>query len=126
LVTLPARGERGVLSLARLARQHPVGRQLRTEYRIRSVQQTSSRAVPDASPETRLKEWQEALDVALRYSTRSATACQRGSDRRRRLANAAALVRVQLCGSHVVETAYTKPSIFTLLCRGPNTTMSGP
>jgi hypothetical protein len=98
-----------------------VSRLRRTEYRIRSLQRPSSRAVPDTSPE----ESQEVVEVALRCSTRSATACESVSDRRRRLADAAALDRVAPWDSQVVDATYTEPSIFPLLCRNPNTTMSG-
>ena len=53
----------------------------------------------------------------LRFSTRCATAYRRGSDRTRRLFNAAVLEDVRLRDGHVVEAAYKEP--FDLLFSVP-------
>jgi site-specific DNA recombinase len=59
--------------------------------------------------DTSLDDWQEVMDLALRFSTRCATAYRRGGDRTRRLFNAAVLDEVHVRGGHVVEAAYKEP-----------------
>ena len=73
----------------------------------------SRQATLDAS----LDDWQEVMDLALRFSTRCATAYRRGSDRTRRLFNAAVLEDVHVRDGHVVEAAYKEP--FDLLFSVP-------
>ena len=73
----------------------------------------SRQATLDAS----LDDWQEVMDLALRFSTRCATAYRRGSDRTRRLFNAAVLDDVRVRDGHVVEAAYKEP--FDLLFSVP-------
>ena len=64
-----------------------------------------------------LDDWQEVMDLALRFSTRCATAYRRGGDRTRRLFNAAVLDEVHVRDGHVVEAAYKEP--FDLLFSSP-------
>ena len=78
---------------------------------VRSIE--SRQAVLDAS----LDDWQEVMDLALRFSTRCATAYRRGGDRTRRLFNAAVLDEVHVRDGHVVEAAYKEP--FDLLFSSP-------
>ncbi len=78
---------------------------------LRAVE--SRQATLDAS----LDDWQEVMDLALRFSTRCATAYRRGSDRTRRLFNAAVLEDVRVRGGHIVEAAYKEP--FDLLFSVP-------
>ncbi len=85
--------------------QERIGAELRT---IESRQ-----AVLDAS----LDDWQEVMDLALRFSTRCATAYRRGGDRTRKLFNAAVLDEVHVRNGHVVEVAYKEP--FDLLFSEP-------
>ena len=73
----------------------------------------SRQAVLDAS----LEDWQEVIDLALRFSTRCATAYRRGGDWTRRLFNAAVLDEVHVRDGHVVEAAYKEP--FDLLFSSP-------
>ena len=70
---------------------------------LRAVE--SRQAVLDAS----LHDWQEVMDLALKFSTRCATAYRRGGDRTRRLFNAAVLDEVHVRDGHVVEAAYKEP-----------------
>jgi site-specific DNA recombinase len=70
-----------------------------------------------ATLDARLDDWQEVMDLALRFSTRCATAYLRGSDRIRRLFNAAVLEDVRVRDGHVVEAAYREP--FDLLFSVP-------
>ena len=65
----------------------------------------SRQAVLDAS----LDDWREVMDLALRFSTRCATAYRRGSDRTHRLFNTAVLEQVQVRDGHVVDAAYKEP-----------------
>jgi hypothetical protein len=65
----------------------------------------SRQATLDAS----LDDWQEVMDLALRFSARCATAYRRGRDRARRLFNAAVLEDVRVRDGHVVEAAYKEP-----------------
>ena len=85
--------------------QERIGAELRT---IESRQATL-----DAS----LEDWQEVMDLALRFSTRCATAYRRGGDRTRRLFNAAVLDEVHVRDGHVVEAAHKEP--FDLLFAVP-------
>jgi site-specific DNA recombinase len=64
-----------------------------------------------------LEDWQEVMDLALRFSTRCGAAYRRGSDRARRLFNAAVLDDVRVRDGHVVEAAYKEP--FDLLFSVP-------
>ncbi len=64
-----------------------------------------------------LDDWREVMDLALRFSTRCATAYRRGSDRTRRLLNAAVLDEVHVRNGHVAEAAYKEP--FDLLFSSP-------
>jgi len=73
----------------------------------------SRQAVLDAS----LDDWQEGMDLALKFSTRCATAYRRGGDRTRRLFNTAILDEVHVRGGHVVDAAYKEP--FDLLFSSP-------
>ena len=63
------------------------------------------------------------MDLALRFSTRCATAYRRGGDRTRRLFNAAVLDEVHVRDGHVVEAAYKEPFDCSFLRRSSNTTM---
>jgi site-specific DNA recombinase len=85
--------------------QERIGAELRTVE--------SRQAVLEAS----LDDWQEVMDLALRFSTRCATAYRRGGDRTRRLFNAAVLDEVHVRDGHVVEAAYKEP--FDLLFSVP-------
>jgi site-specific DNA recombinase len=64
-----------------------------------------------------LDDWQEVMNLALRFSTRCATAYRRGGDRTRRLFNTAVLDEVNVRDGHVVEAAYKEP--FDLLFAVP-------
>ena len=64
-----------------------------------------------------LDDWQEVVDLALRLSTRCATAYRRAGDRTRRLLNAAVLDEVHVRDGHVVDAAYKEP--FDLLFSSP-------
>ena len=77
--------------------QERIGTELRT---IEARQ-----GVLDAS----LDDWQDVMDLALRFSTRCATAYRRGSDRTRKLFNTAVLDDVRVRDGHVVEAAYKEP-----------------
>lgn len=70
-----------------------------------------------ATLDQNLEDWQEVMDLALRFSTRCATAYRRGGDRTRRLFNAAVLAQVNVRDGHVVEAAYKEP--FDLLFSSP-------
>ena len=85
--------------------QERIGTELRT---IEARQ-----GVLDAS----LDDWQDVMDLALRFSTRCATAYRRGSDRTRKLFNAAVLDQVHVRDGHVVDAAYKEP--FDLLFSSP-------
>ncbi|MDA8183661.1 MAG: hypothetical protein M0035_04445 [Actinomycetota bacterium] len=61
--------------------------------------------------------WQEVMNLALRFSTRCATAYRRGGERTRRLSNAAVLDEVHVRDGQVVEAAYKEP--FDLLFSSP-------
>jgi hypothetical protein len=74
-------------------------------------------AARQATLDASLVDWQEVMDLALRFSTRCATAYRRGSDRTRRLFNAAVLDDVRVRDGHVVEAAYKEP--FDLLFAVP-------
>ena len=71
----------------------------------------------EATLDASLDDWQEVMDLALRFSTRCATAYQRGGDRTRRLFNAAILDEVHVRDSHIIEAAYKEP--FDLLFSVP-------
>jgi len=73
----------------------------------------SRRAVLDAS----LDDWQDVMDLALRFSTRCATGYRRASDRTRKLLNNAVLDEIHVRDGHVVEVAYKEP--FDLLFSVP-------
>ena len=73
----------------------------------------SRQAVLDAS----LDDWREVMDLALRFSTRCASAYRRGDDRTRRLVDAAVLDEVHVRDGHVVEAAHKEP--FDLLLSVP-------
>ncbi|MDA8356734.1 MAG: hypothetical protein M0Z95_10670, partial [Actinomycetota bacterium] len=64
-----------------------------------------------------LDDWQDVMDLALRFSTRCATAYRRAGDRTRKLLNAAVLDKVHVRAGHVVEAAYKEP--FDLLFSSP-------
>ena len=87
----------------------------REQDRIGAEQRTveSRQAVLDAS----LEDWQEVMGLALRFSTRCATAYRRGGDRTWRLFNAAVLDEVHVRDGHVVEPAFKEP--FDLLFAVP-------
>jgi hypothetical protein len=72
---------------------------------------------PQATLDASLDDWQEVMDLAVRFSTRCATAYRRGSDRTRRMFNAAVLDDVRVRDGHVVEAAYKEP--FDLLFSVP-------
>ncbi len=78
---------------------------------LRAIQ--SRQATLDAN----LDDWQEVMDLALRFSTRCAIAYRRGSNRTRRLFNAAVLDEVRVRDGHLVEAAYKEP--FDLLFSVP-------
>lgn len=77
--------------------QERIGAQLRT---------IESRQV---SLDGNLGDWQEVMNLALRFSTRCATAYRRGSDRTRKLFNSTVLDDVRVRYGHVVEAAYKEP-----------------
>jgi site-specific DNA recombinase len=62
-----------------------------------------------ATLEATLDDWQEVMDIALRFSTRCATAYRRCGDRTRRLFNGAVLDEVYVRDGHVVDAAYKEP-----------------
>jgi len=62
-----------------------------------------------ATLDSTLDDWQEVMALALRFSTRCATAYRRGSDQTRRMFNAAVLEDVRVRDGHVVEAAYKEP-----------------
>ena len=64
-----------------------------------------------------LDDWQEVMDLALRFSSRCGTAYRRAGDRTRRLFNAAVLDQVNVGEGHVVEATYKEP--FDLLFAVP-------
>ena len=72
---------------------------------------------PARRPSTRsLDDWQEVMDLALRFSTRCATAYRRGSDRTRKRFNAAVLDQVHVRDGHVVEGGLQGTLRHPLLC----------
>ncbi len=85
--------------------QERIGAELRTVE--------SRQGVLDGS----LDDWQDVMDLALRFSTRYATAYRRAGDRTRRLLNAAVLDEVHVRDGHVVDAAYKEP--FDLLFAVP-------
>ena len=85
--------------------QERIGTELRT---IESRQATLGASLED---------WQEVMDLAIRFSTHCATAYRRGSDRTGRLFNTAVLDEVHVRDGHVVEAAYKEP--FDLLFAVP-------
>ncbi len=70
---------------------------------LRSIE--SRQSILDAN----LDDWQEVMNLAIRFSTRCASAYRRGSDRTRRLFNTAVLDDVRVRNGHVVEAAYKEP-----------------
>ena len=64
-----------------------------------------------------LDDWQEVMDLAVRFSIRCATAYRRAGDRTRRLLNAAVLDEVRVRDGHVVDAAYKEP--FDVLLSSP-------
>jgi hypothetical protein len=56
-----------------------------------------------------LDEWQEVMDIALRFATTCARAYQRAGDRSRKLFNSAVLERVLVCDGHFAEAQYKEP-----------------
>ena len=73
----------------------------------------SRKATLDAS----LDDWQEVMDLALRFSTRCATAYRRGSDRTQEAVQRRRARRRTRADGHVVEAAYKEP--FDLLFSVP-------
>jgi site-specific DNA recombinase len=67
--------------------------------------------------ESSLDDWQEVMNLALRFSTSCARAYRRAADRTRRLFNAAVIDQVQVRDGHVVEAGYKEP--FDLLFSVP-------
>ncbi|MGH9055345.1 MAG: hypothetical protein ACRDYY_05695 [Acidimicrobiales bacterium] len=78
---------------------------------LRSIE--SRQCVLDGS----LDDWQDVMDLAVRFSTRCATAYRRAGDRTKRLLNAAVLNEIRVRDGHVVEAAYKEP--FDLLFSSP-------
>ncbi len=70
-----------------------------------------------ATLDASLDDWQEVMDLALRFSTRCATAYHRAGDRTRRLLNAAVLDEVHVRDGRVVDAAYKEP--FDVLFSSP-------
>jgi DNA invertase Pin-like site-specific DNA recombinase len=56
-----------------------------------------------------LDEWQEVMDIALRFATTCARAYQRAGDRSRKLFNSAVLERVLVRDGHIAEAEYKEP-----------------
>lgn len=87
---------------------------------VRSLRTTSAR--PRSSPSG---DFAAVIDLALRLSTRCATANRRGGDPTQRLLNAVVLDEVPVHDGRVVDAAYKEP--FDLLCsslvRSSNTAM---
>jgi site-specific DNA recombinase len=79
------------------AEQERIGAELRTI-------EARQAALDDA-----LEDWQEVMDIALRFAMTCARAYPRASDRTRKLYNAAVLDRVLIRDGHVVEVAYREP-----------------
>ena len=71
-----------------------------------------------------LDDWQDVMDLALWFSTRCATGYRRGSDRTRKLLNAAVLDEVHVRSGHVVEATYKE--LFDLLSSLPKFEYDGP
>jgi site-specific DNA recombinase len=71
-----------------------------------------------------LDDWQEVMNLALRFSTNCARAYRRAGHRTRKLFNTAVLDEVHARDGHVVEAGYKEPSISSSLCRSSNTTGS--
>jgi len=67
--------------------------------------------------ESSLDNWQEVMNLALRFSTSCARAYRRASDRTRKLFNAAVLDQVHVRDGHLVEAGYKEP--FDLLFSVP-------
>ena len=78
---------------------------------LRSIE--SRQGILDGS----LDDWQEVMDLAVRFSIRCATAYRRAGDRTRRLLNAAVLDEVRVRDGHVVDAAYKEP--FDVLFSSP-------
>ena len=78
---------------------------------VRAIE--SRQAVLDAS----LDDWQDVMDLTLRFSTRCATAYHRSGDRTRRLLNTALIDQVHVRDGHIIEAAYKEP--FELLFSSP-------
>ena len=67
--------------------------------------------------ESSLDDWQEVMNLALRFSTSCARAYRRAGDRTRKLFNTAVLDQVHVRDGHVVEAGYKEP--FDLLFTVP-------
>jgi site-specific DNA recombinase len=80
---------------------------------------TELRAVESrqASINSSLDDWQEVMNLALRFSTSCARAYRRAGDRTRKLFNTAVLDQVHVRDGHVVEAGYKEP--FDLLFSVP-------
>jgi hypothetical protein len=77
--------------------QERIGAELRTiESRMSTLNAT-------------LDEWQEVMDIALRFATTCALAYQRAGDRSRKLFNSAVLERVLVRDGHIAEAEYKEP-----------------
>jgi site-specific DNA recombinase len=85
--------------------------QERIGTKLRAVE--SRQAVIESS----LDDWQEVMNLALRFSTSCARAYRRAGDRSRKLFNTAVLDQVHLRNGRVVEAAYKEP--FDLLFSVP-------
>ena len=72
----------------------------------------SRQGVLDAS----LDDWQDVMELALRFSTRCATGYRRGSDRTRKLFNAAVFERLDVKGGRLCHEQYRPPfdGVFTV------------
>jgi hypothetical protein len=91
--------------------------QERIGVQLRAIE--ARQATLDAS----LEGWQEAVDLALRFSTRCATAYHRAADRTRRLLNAALLDEVPYEMATSSTRTTRSPSTCSSLRRSSNTAM---
>ncbi|HEV8065762.1 MAG TPA: hypothetical protein VGP46_13050 [Acidimicrobiales bacterium] len=68
-----------------------------------------------ASLDSQLDDWQQVMNLALRFSTRCGAAYRRGTDRTRKRFNAAVLHQVLVGDGHVEKATYKEP-FDTRLC----------
>ena len=77
--------------------------QERISTELRAIE--SRQATLDAT----LDDWRDVMEMAIRFSTRCATAYRRSGDRTRRLFNTAVIDEIRVRDGHVVDAAYKEP-----------------